>query len=154
MTSLPTSSPRLPGKLGAVTVTPATLTGIGVVPGEAGLIASNCWPGAEINLKVGTEETVDVPNMAVTLVLAVTVTVHWVGVPPTGVHPLQLVNPAALAVKVTIVPLLRGVEVHVAPQLIKPTFDVTVPVPTPAGITVSVGLLKLAVTVVLAINVN
>ena len=60
-------------------------------------------------------------------------------------------NPAPLAVKVTTVPLLRTAE-HVATQLIPPTFDVTVPVPNTK--TVRIGRLKLAVTVVLAVNVK
>ena len=89
------------------------------------------------------------PKLAVTVVSVVSVT-RQVPVPEHP-PPLQPVNPVPLAVTVTTVPLLRTAE-HVAPQLIPPTSDVTVPVP--ATTTVSVGRLKLAVTVVAAVTVN
>ena len=92
-------------------------------------------------------------NAAVTDFAALMVIVQ---VMPEGVsHPLQppKVDPlAALAVSVTLVPL-SYVAVQVAPQLIDPSPEVTVPFPNPAVLTVSVTrwLGALTVSVVLAL---
>jgi hypothetical protein len=76
-------------------------------------------------------------NVAVTAAAAFIVTVHG----PVPVQaPLQPVNadPAfGVAVSVTTVPLTKS-ALHVAPQLIPAGLLVTVPVPAPARVTVSV----------------
>jgi hypothetical protein len=57
------------------------------------------------------------------------------------VQPAKLEPEAGLAVKVTTAPLLR-VVVQVLPQLIPPRLLVTVPVPVPERVTVSVYVLR------------
>jgi hypothetical protein len=74
-------------------------------------------------------------NVAVTVLAALIVTVHVV--PETVLHPLQAANvdpPAALAVSVTVVPLLYGSEQSL-PQLMPGGFELTLPVPAPARTT-------------------
>ena len=95
-------------------------------------------------------------NVAVTVVAALIATVHVV--PETVLHPLQLANvdpPAALAVRVTLVPLSYGSE-QSAPQLIPAGLEVTVPLPLPVLVTVSTkrGGSKVAVTVFAAFMVT
>ena len=76
-------------------------------------------------------------NVAVTVVAAVSVTTH-VPVPEHGAPQPAKVEPAVgAAVNVTCVPLANGAA-HVAPQLIPAGALVTVPVPVPAFVTVSV----------------
>src|SRR5258706_496386 len=74
-------------------------------------------------------------KVAVTALALSMVTVQ----PPVPVQaPLQPANvepPAAAAVKVTTVPELK-LNAHVAPQSMPPTFEVTVPAPLPAFVTV------------------
>jgi hypothetical protein len=76
-------------------------------------------------------------NVAVTDCAALIVTEH-VPVPeqPPPDHPAKLDPDAGDAVNVTTVPLLKVAE-HVAPQLIPEGLEVTVPLPAPAGVTVS-----------------
>jgi hypothetical protein len=93
------------------------------------------------------------PNVAVTVVAALSVTVQ--GPAPEQPPPLQPVNaePAAgAAVRVTAVPLANEAA-HVAPQAMPVGALVTVPVPVPDLVTVSVKdcNAKLAVTVVAAL---
>src|SRR5207245_1168124 len=69
-------------------------------------------------------------------------------------HPAKTDPAAAVAVRVTTVPLLKVAE-HVAPQLISPGLLVTVPFPVPALVVVRVNvMLKVAVTVVVAVTVT
>ena len=76
-------------------------------------------------------------NVAVTLVLALTVTVQ-VAVPVQAPDQPAKVEPEeGVAVRVTEVPLLK-VAAQVEPQLIPAGVLVTVPVPVPAGVTVRV----------------
>jgi hypothetical protein len=97
-------------------------------------------------------------NVAVTDVAAVTVTTQ-VPVPehPLPVQPANVEPSAAAAVSVTAVPLAKFAE-QVVGQLIPAGALVTVPVPVPAGLTVSAKLFvlppKLAVTAVAAVIVN
>src|SRR5213594_3425273 len=90
-----------------------------------------------------------------TVVAPLSVTVH--GPVPEQPPPLQAVKvePAAgVAVSVTTVPLTNEAE-HVAPQEIPTGALVTVPLPAPLGLTVSVkGGTKVAVTVVSALSVT
>ena len=90
-------------------------------------------------------------NVAVTDLLALITTVHV----PVPLHPLPLqpakVDPdAGAAVNVTVVPDEKG-KLHVVPQSIPAGLLVTVPIPTPALVTVRVkvlaGAVKVAVTV-------
>jgi len=76
-------------------------------------------------------------NIAVAVVLAVTVTLH-VPVPlqPPPVQPANVEPEAAVAVSVTMVPLLKF-ALHVPGQLIPVGLLVTVPVPVPGRVTVS-----------------
>jgi hypothetical protein len=78
-----------------------------------------------------------IAKVAVTAWAALIVTEH-VPVPehPAPDQPLNDEPVAGLAVNVTTVPLLKVVE-HVAPQLIPAGLEVTVPLPAPAGVTVS-----------------
>jgi hypothetical protein len=80
-------------------------------------------------------------NVATTEVLLDMVVTH---VPvPEHPPPDQLANvepPAATAVRVTDVPEFKAVELQVAPQLIPPTDDVTVPPPLPDLETVTVNV--------------
>jgi len=75
-------------------------------------------------------------NVAVTLVAAVIDTVH-VPVPeqPPPDQPLNVEPTPGVAARTTLVPELYDAE-HVAPQLIPAGFDVTVPTPAPALLTV------------------
>jgi hypothetical protein len=95
-------------------------------------------------------------KLAVTLAAAFMVTLH-VPVPeqPAPLQPLKFDPPAALAVRVTTVPLLYGAA-QVAPQLIPAGLDVTVPLPVPALLTVRLNCCtaKLAVTLVAALMVT
>lgn len=96
------------------------------------------WDTAVAVRLVGTDGGVvsDEPNVAVTVVFAVSETVH---VPvPEQPPPDQPVNdePAlAAAVSVTDVPEFRAEDVQVEPQLIPPVLLVTVPVPVPLLVT-------------------
>ena len=76
-------------------------------------------------------------KVAVTVVAAETVTVQ-VPVPeqPPPVQPLKVEPAAGAAVRVTVVPLVKLAE-QVAPQLMPTGELVTVPLPVPAGATVS-----------------
>jgi hypothetical protein len=76
-------------------------------------------------------------NVAVTDCAALIVTEH-VPVPeqPPPDHPVKVEPATGDAVNVTTVPLLKLAE-HVAPQLIPAGLEVTVPLPVPAGVTVS-----------------
>jgi hypothetical protein len=66
------------------------------------------------------------------------VTMHVVFAPEQSPdHPLNAEPPDAVAVSVTSVPA-EYVALHVAPQLMPPTFEVTVPVPDPIVPTSSV----------------
>ena len=89
------------------------------------------------------------PNVAVTVAFAFNVTTQEPD--PIQPPPLQLARPV-LAVNVMTVPLLNGAE-HVAVQLRMPAgFDETEPVPE--IVTDRIGRLKLAVTLVLLVNVK
>jgi hypothetical protein len=94
-------------------------------------------------------------NVAVTVVALVTVTVH--GPVPLHPPPLQPVNSeptAGPAVSVTTVPLIK-LALQVAPQLIPAGLLVTVPVPAPASVTLSMCVgLKVAVTVLSVLMVT
>jgi hypothetical protein len=76
-------------------------------------------------------------KVAVTVVAAFTVAIH-VPVPeqPLPLQPVKVEPAAGVAVKVTAVPIVKGVE-QVAPQEIPAGELVTVPVPVPALDTVS-----------------
>src|SRR5690242_17083769 len=94
-------------------------------------------------------------NVAVTVVAAVIVVVHgFVPVQPPPDHPVHVEPVAAAAVNVTAWPKLKF-AVHVAPQLMPAGFDVTVPAPLPALVTVSANRcsVNVAVTVVAAVIV-
>jgi hypothetical protein len=85
-------------------------------------------------------------KVAVTLRAALIVTVHVAAPEQSPDQPVKTDPAEADAVSVTTVPSLIAEE-HVAPQLIPPTSDVTVPVPVPAFVTVSVcGTPKVAST--------
>src|SRR5439155_724963 len=88
--------------------------------------------GVTVSAKVGSV------NVAVTVVAAETVTVH-VPVPeqPPPVQPVKVEPAAGAAVSVTAVPLVKLAE-QVAPQLMPVGELVTVPLPVPDGVTVSV----------------
>ena len=88
--------------------------------------------GLTVSVKVGTAK------VAVTVVAAVSVTVQ-VPVPeqPPPLQPVKVEPAAGEAVKVTAVPLANAAE-HVAPQEMPAGALVTVPVPAPLGLTVSV----------------
>src|SRR3954469_10685026 len=77
-------------------------------------------------------------NVAATLAAPVIVVVHGpVPVQPlTPLHPANVEPVAATAVRVTAWPKLKSAA-HVAPQLMPPGFDVTVPAPLPGLVTVS-----------------
>ena len=75
--------------------------------------------------------------MAVTLWAPLMVTVQGaVPLHPPPLQPAKEDPPAAVAVRVTLVPLLK-LAVQVAPQLIPAGLEVTVPVPVPLLVTVS-----------------
>src|ERR1700681_4437136 len=77
--------------------------------------------------------------MAVTDRAALMVTEHVA--PDAASHPAQPVRTEpedGVAVRVTVVPLAYGAE-QVAPQLIPAGLELTLPLPVPCGITVSVG---------------
>jgi hypothetical protein len=88
-------------------------------------------------------------NVAVTLVAAESVTVQ-VPVPlhPPPLQPANVEPEAAAAAKVTLAPLVKPTE-QAVPQLMPVGLLVTVPLPVPAGVTVSVAVWrsKVAVTV-------
>jgi len=106
--------------------------------------------GVTVSVKVGRAK------VAVTVVAAEIVTVQ-VPVPaqPPPLQPVKVEPPAGAAVRVTAEPLGKLAE-QVAPQLIPTGELVTVPLPVPAGMTVSakVGRAKVAVTVVAAETVT
>src|SRR5213594_2300220 len=110
------------------------------VPRNARLIA-----GAKVGAKV-----------AVTVVAAESVTTH-VPVPlqPPPLQPLKVEPMAGMAVSITTVPLAKLAE-QVAPQVMPAGALVTVPLPVPAGVTVSVKVwsVNVAVTVVAAETVT
>jgi len=95
-------------------------------------------------------------KVAVTVVAAETVTVQ-APVPehPPPLQPVKVEPAAAVAVRVTAVPLVKLAE-QVAPQVMPAGELVTVPLPVPAGVTVRVKLcrVKVAVTVVAAETVT
>lgn len=128
--------------LGIVTMFPPTLTGVGV-PGEVGLIASNCVPAAPMNLKFGTVDTC--ANDAVMLESTFNVT-GQVPVPEQAVAlpvpPLHPLNPALEVESVTRVPLSKTAE-QVGAHAMPPGLEETEPVPSRT--TDNVGRLKLAV---------
>jgi hypothetical protein len=76
-------------------------------------------------------------KVAVTLVLALTVTVQVVVPVQAPDQPAKVEPEEAVAVRVTEVPLLK-VAAQVEPQFIPAGVLVTVPVPVPAGVTVRV----------------
>ena len=77
-------------------------------------------------------------KVAVTVVAAETVTVQaQVPVQPPPLQPLKVEPLAGVAVRVTVLPLVKLTE-HVVPQVIPAGELVTVPLPTPALLTVSV----------------
>ena len=76
-------------------------------------------------------------NAAPTDWLAVMVTMQEPVPVQAPLHPAKVEPPAAAAVSVTLVPLLYDAA-HVLPQLIPAGEEVTVPVPVPALVTVSV----------------
>lgn len=80
--------------------------------------------------------TVDVSNSAVTVVLAVRVTVHDDVPVQAPVQPANIDPDAAVAVRVACVPL-GSFALHVLGQLIPDGLLVTVPVPEPVVVTVS-----------------
>lgn len=96
-------------------------------------------------------------NVAVTMVATPTVWTMQVPVPeqPPPLQPLNVEPVAGMAVKVTALPLANAAE-HVAPQEIPAGLLVTLPVPAPVGLTVSVKVCtaKVAVTVVAAPSVT
>src|SRR5207249_2160633 len=104
--------------------------------------------GLTVSVKVGVK-------VAVTVVAVLSVTVH-VPVPeqPPPLQPVKVEPAAGGAVSVTTVPLANEAE-HVAPQAIPAGALVTVPLPAPLGLTVSVKSgTKVAVTVVSAPSVT
>jgi hypothetical protein len=133
--------PVTPGN--EVSVNPNTALLPGVVTTVEGL------PGAT---PIVTGE-VTMLNVAVTVSDALTVTVH-VPVPGHPVTPLQPANvdpSSAVAVRMTVVPLVKLAEHVVVGQLIPAGLLVTVPVPVPVSCTVRTGVIvvraKLATTV-------
>ncbi len=95
-------------------------------------------------------------NVAVTVVAAFMVRLHWVGVPAMTMQPLQLPTVAGavgVAVSVTNVPLMMGSEQFSTTPV--PAHD-TAPVPVPVFFTVrlNVGGAKVAVTDVAAVIVT
>jgi hypothetical protein len=77
-------------------------------------------------------------NVAVTAAAAFIVTVHRpVPLQPPPLQPVNADPAFGVAVSVTTVPLTKSAA-HVAPQLIPAGLLVTVPVPDPARVTVSV----------------
>src|SRR2546425_12401907 len=96
-----------------------------------------------------------IAKVAVTVVFALSVTMQApVPVPPPPLHPAKTDPAAAVAVRVTAVPLLKIAE-HVEPQLIPPGLLVTVPFSAPALFVVRVKVVsKVAVTVVFAVMVT
>ena len=76
-------------------------------------------------------------NVAVTERACVIETVHVLVPEQAPLHPAKLAPLPAAAVNVTEVPLEK-LALQVLPQLMLPVFDVTVPVPLPALVTVSV----------------
>src|SRR5207253_1191692 len=95
-------------------------------------------------------------KVAVTVVAAESVTAHDpVPEHPPPLQPVKMEPAAAVAVSVTVVPLVKLAE-QVTPQLIPAGELVTVPLPVPALLTASakLGRLKVAVTVVAALRVT
>src|SRR5439155_17727229 len=92
---------------------------------------------------------------AVTVVAAETVSVQGpVPVQPPPLQPVKTELALEVAVSATTVPLAK-LAVQVAPQLMSPGVLVTVPVPAPLGLTVSMKIgAKVAVTVVAAETVS
>ena len=91
---------------------------------------------------------------AVTVVAAVTVTVHEpVPVQPPPLQPLKIEPPAGAADSVTIAPWVM-VSVQSAPQLMPAGDEVTVPAPVPVLVTVSVYVLAVNVAVIAAAAVT
>jgi hypothetical protein len=77
-------------------------------------------------------------NVAVTAAAALSVTTQLpVPLQPPPLHPVKAEPALGVAVSVTTVPLTKSAA-HVAPQLIPAGLLVTVPVPAPARVTVSV----------------
>lgn len=147
-----------------VPVQPAPLQPAKVEPSEAFAVSATTWPLAKLAEQVdgqampaGVLVTVPDPvpasvtvsvkllvvwvNAADTLVAATIVRVHG-AVPSQGpaVQPVKVEPVAGVAVKVIWVPLAKGAE-QVAPQLIPAGLLVTVPVPVPDFVMVSVKLL-------------
>jgi len=96
-------------------------------------------------------------NVAVTDVLALTVTRHEAVPVQAPDQPAKVDPAAATAVSVTTVPLANP-ALHLVPQLIPLGLLVTVPPPVPARVTVNVadvtGLLNVAVIDALALTVT
>jgi hypothetical protein len=106
--------------------------------------------GSSVNMNGATEK------VAVTVVSAFTMTVQGpVPLQPPPLKPAKVEPGSDAAVKVTEVPLSKDAE-QVLPQVIPLGLLVTVPLPTPALVTVRVRgiLLKVAVTDVLAFTVS
>ena len=86
--------------------------------------------------------------MALADFASVIVTVHCVGVPPTGVQPDQAENDAPLvgdAVSVTVVPVANDAE-QVGGQVIPPLSEVIVPPPVVLTVSRKVSRVNVAVT--------
>jgi hypothetical protein len=120
-----------------VTAVPLANAAEHVVPHEipAGLLATVPVPAPAL---LTVSVTVCTANVAVTVVAALSVTLQ-VPVPeqPPPLQPVKVEPAAGVAVKVTTVPLANAAE-HVVPHEIPAGLLVTVPVPVPALLTVSV----------------
>ena len=141
--------PEQPPPLQPVNVEPAAGVALKVTAGPPGNAAEHVAPQ---EIPAGLLVTVPVPvplgltvrvkvwtaKVAITVVAALSVTVH-VPVPeqPPPLQPVKVEPAAGVAVKVTAAPLANAEE-HVAPQEIPAGLLVTVPVPAPDLLTVSV----------------
>lgn len=89
-------------------------------------------------------------KVAVMTVFAVGVSVHGaVPAQPVPLHPVKVIPGSASAVRVMALPPGMGAETQVAPQVIPPIEDVTMPVPVPVFVMVMTGFVTGALNVAL-----